>query len=109
MPPGIQNGSSRLTRAAIRDLPSAGANDRYHGPVEPIEDVVIVGAGPAGLAVAIAGDEAGLSCELVEKGVLVNAIFNFPHGMPLLTTPELLEMGGCPSSRPTRSPRGSRP
>jgi len=67
-------------------------------------DVVVVGAGPAGLAVAIAAEEAHLSCELVEKGVLVNSIFHFPHGMTFFTTPELLEIGGLPFVTPYEKP-----
>jgi len=72
--------------------------------VEPIEDIVVIGAGPAGLAVAIAAEEARLSCELVEKGVLVNSIFHFPHGMTFFTTPELLEIGGLPLVTPYEKP-----
>jgi thioredoxin reductase (NADPH) len=67
-------------------------------------DVVVVGAGPAGLAVAIAAEKARLSCELVEKGVLVNSIFHFPHGMTFFTTPELLEIGGLPLVTPYEKP-----
>ncbi len=67
-------------------------------------DVVVVGAGPAGLAVAIAAAEAGLSGEVVEKGVLVNSIFHFPHGMTFFTTPELLEIGGLPFVTPYEKP-----
>jgi thioredoxin reductase (NADPH) len=67
-------------------------------------DVVVVGAGPAGLAVAIAAKEARLSCEVIEKGVLVNSIFHFPHGMTFFTTPELLELGGLPFVTPYEKP-----
>jgi thioredoxin reductase (NADPH) len=67
-------------------------------------DVVVVGAGPAGLAVAIAAEEARLSCEVIEKGVLVNSIFHFPHGMTFFTTPELLEIGGLPFVTPYEKP-----
>jgi len=67
-------------------------------------DVVVIGAGPAGLAVAIAAGEAGLSCEIVEKGALVNSIFHFPHGMTFFTTPELLEIGGLPFVTPYEKP-----
>jgi thioredoxin reductase (NADPH) len=80
------------------------ANRRYHGRVEGIEDIVVIGAGPAGLAVAIAAEEARLSCEIVEKGVLVNSIFHFPHGMTFFTTPELLEIGGLPLVTPYEKP-----
>jgi len=63
-----------------------------------------VGGGPAGLAVAISATDAKLSCEVVEKGVLVNAIFGFPQGMTFFTTPELLEIGGLPFITPYAKP-----
>ena len=63
-------------------------------------DVLIVGAGPAGLAVAIAASEAGLEYEIVEKGVLVNSIYHFPRNMVFFTTAELLEIGGLPFVTP---------
>jgi len=72
--------------------------------VDATSDVVVIGAGPAGIAVAIAAAEAGLSCEIVEKGVLVNSIFHFPHGMTFFTTPELLEIGGLPLVTPYEKP-----
>jgi thioredoxin reductase (NADPH) len=70
-------------------------------------DVVIVGAGPSGLAAAIACERHGLDYEVIERGVLVNSIFNFPPHMVFFTTPELLEIGGLPFvspfDRPTRA------
>ncbi len=88
-------------REGLETLP--GADGRYDGCVRTI-DVVVIGAGPAGLAVAIAAEEAGLSCEIVEKGVLVNSIYHFPHGMTFFTTPELLEIGGLPFVTPYEKP-----
>ncbi len=67
-------------------------------------DIVIVGAGPAGLATAIAAHEAGLAYEVVEKGVLVNSIFNFPRHMTFFTTADLLEIGGLPFVSPYEKP-----
>ena len=67
-------------------------------------DVVIIGAGPAGLAVAIAASEAGLDHEIVEKGVLVNSIYHFPRNMVFFTTAELLEIGGLPFVTPYEKP-----
>jgi thioredoxin reductase (NADPH) len=74
------------------------------GLVDTPRDVIVIGAGPAGLAVAIAAGKAGLSCLLVEKGALVNSIFRFPHGMTFFTTPELLEIGGLPFVTPYEKP-----
>ena len=67
-------------------------------------DVLIVGAGPAGLAVAIAAAEAGLAYEVLEKGVLVNSIYHFPRNMIFFTTAELLEIGGLPFVTPYEKP-----
>ena len=67
-------------------------------------DLVIVGAGPAGLATAIAAHEAGLAYEVVEKGVLVNSIFHFPRHMTFFTTADLLEIGGLPFVSPYEKP-----
>jgi thioredoxin reductase (NADPH) len=65
---------------------------------------LIVGAGPSGLATAIAAKQHGLDYVIVEKGVLVNAIFNFPVHMVFFTTPELLEIGGLPLVTPYDKP-----
>ena len=69
-----------------------------------IHDVIIVGAGPAGLAAAIAARQAGLDHSIVEKGVLVNSIYRFPTNMVFFTTPELLEIGGLPLVSPFEKP-----
>lgn len=72
----------------------------------PHLDLIIVGAGPAGLAAAIAAKRAGLEFTVFEKGVLVNSLFHFPSQMVFFTTPELLEIGGLPFAttrdKPTR-------
>jgi len=67
-------------------------------------DVLIVGAGPSGLAAAIACARRGLDYEVIERGVLVNSIFNFPPYMVFFTTPELLEIGGMPLVSPYEKP-----
>src|SRR6186713_1194772 len=70
----------------------------------PVRDVLIVGAGPSGLATAIAAKQRGLDYLIVEKGLLVNSIFNFPMHMVFFTTPELLEIGGLPLTTPYDKP-----
>jgi bacillithiol disulfide reductase len=70
----------------------------------PVRDVLIVGAGPSGLATAIAAKQRGLDFVVVEKGVLVNSIFHFPTHMVYFTTPELLEIGGLPLVTPYDKP-----
>jgi len=69
-----------------------------------VRDVLIVGAGPSGLATAIAAKQQGLDYLVVEKGVLVNSVFNFPTHMVFFTTPELLEIGGLPLVTPYDKP-----
>ena len=70
----------------------------------PHLDLIIVGAGPAGLAAAIAANRAGLEFTVFEKGVLVNSLFHFPSQMVFFTTPELLEIGGLPFATPRDKP-----
>lgn len=61
-----------------------------------IIDVAIIGAGPVGLAAAIACKRAGLSYAVLEKGCVVNAIFDYPTYMGFFTTAPELEIGGHP-------------
>jgi thioredoxin reductase (NADPH) len=67
-------------------------------------DVLIVGAGPAGLAAAIAAGREGLSHLVLDKGGLVDGIYRFPRNMVFFTTPELLEIGGLPFVTPFEKP-----
>jgi thioredoxin reductase (NADPH) len=69
-----------------------------------LRDLVIIGAGPSGLATAIAAGQAGLDYTVLEKGVLVNSIYQFPVHMSFFTTPELLEIGGVPLVTPYEKP-----
>jgi thioredoxin reductase (NADPH) len=59
-------------------------------------DVVVVGAGPTGLACGIELRQRGLKTVLVEKGCVVNSIYHYPTNMTFFTTPELLEIGNIP-------------
>lgn len=63
-------------------------------------DVVVVGAGPVGLACAIECGRVGLRTRVVDKGALVNSLVGYPTGMEFFSTPDLLEIGGHPF--PTR-------
>src|SRR5262249_58015923 len=67
-------------------------------------DLVVVGAGPAGLATAIAAKKRDLSCLALEKGAVVNTLLHFPTNMVFFTTPELLEIGGLPFVTPYDKP-----
>jgi thioredoxin reductase (NADPH) len=70
----------------------------------PVRDIIIVGAGPSGLAAAITAKQHNLDYQILEQGVLVNSIFRFPPQMVFFTTPELLEIGGVPFMSPYEKP-----
>lgn len=59
-------------------------------------DVIIVGAGPIGLACGIEAGKRNLSALLIDKGALVNSLLGYPTGMEFFSTPELLEIGNHP-------------
>jgi thioredoxin reductase (NADPH) len=63
---------------------------------DDILDVVIVGAGPTGLACGLELKRRGLRAVLFDKGCLTNSLYNYPTNMAFFTTPELLEIGGLP-------------
>ncbi len=69
-------------------------------------DVLIIGAGPAGLSCALEAQRCGLSAIVVDKGAICDSIRRFPTDMTFYSTTELLEIGGipfsCPAARPTR-------
>lgn len=69
-------------------------------------DIIIIGAGPAGLATAVAAGKRKLDCLMIDKGSLVHSIVNFPTDMVFFSTSELLEIGGLPFTssqiKPTR-------
>ncbi|HZU22633.1 MAG TPA: YpdA family putative bacillithiol disulfide reductase [Terriglobales bacterium] len=75
-------------------------------PENDIFDVVIIGAGPTGLACAIEARRAGFTALNIDKGCLVNSLYNYPTNMVFFTTPELLEIGDLPfttsNQKPTR-------
>ena len=70
-------------------------------------DIIIIGGGPIGLACALEAKKAGLSYLILEKGALVNSLFNDPVNMTFFSTSERLEIGGIPfvsnNPKPTRS------
>jgi thioredoxin reductase (NADPH) len=70
----------------------------------PVRDVIIVGAGPSGLATAIAAKHFNLDYVVLEQGALVDGIVRFPINMVFFTTPELLEIGGLPLTSPFDKP-----
>jgi thioredoxin reductase (NADPH) len=71
-----------------------------------MHDVIIIGAGPVGLACAIEANREHLSSRIIEKGSLVNSIVGYPAQMEFFSTPDLIEIGGYPfpvqGYKPTR-------
>ena len=67
-------------------------------------DVVIVGAGPAGMAAAIAAKQRGLTYVVLEQAALVNSLLHYPTDMIFFTTPDLMEIGGLPFVSPHEKP-----
>lgn len=69
-------------------------------------DIIIIGAGPIGLACGIEAQKAGLSHTIIDKGCLVNSIYNYPHNMTFFSTSDRLEIGEVPfishNPKPTR-------
>ena len=59
-------------------------------------DLIIIGAGPIGLACGIEAKKAGLSYVIIDKGCLVNSIYNYPYNMTFFSTSDRLEIGGVP-------------
>ncbi len=69
--------------------------------------VIIIGAGPIGLAVAIELKRNNIPVKIIDRGCLVNSIFNYPKNMTFFSTSERLEIGDIPfishGSKPTRT------
>lgn len=59
-------------------------------------DLIIIGAGPIGIACGIAAQKAGLNYLIIEKGALVNSLYNYPVNMQFFSTSERLEIGDVP-------------
>src|SRR5947209_16076602 len=75
--------------------------------MQEVLDLIIVGGGPIGLACALEAKDKGLNYLILEKGCLVNSLYNYPVNMTFFSTSERLEIGGVPfvsnNAKPTRS------
>jgi thioredoxin reductase (NADPH) len=71
--------------------------------VNPL-DVVVVGAGPTGLACGIELTRRGVNAALIEKGCVTNSLYHYPTNMVFFTTPELLEIGDIPMTSLNEKP-----
>ncbi len=61
---------------------------------EQLYDIIIIGGGPIGLACGLEAKKAGLNYLIIEKGTLVNSLYNYPDNMTFFSTSERLEIGG---------------
>jgi thioredoxin reductase (NADPH) len=70
-------------------------------------DLIVIGGGPIGLACGIEAKKAKLKYLILEKGALVNSLYNYPVNMKFFSTSERLEIGDVPfvsnNPKPTRS------
>ena len=69
--------------------------------------IIIIGGGPIGLACGIEAKKAGIPYLILEKGCLVNSLYNYPSNMTFFSTSERLEIGDVPfvsvNTKPTRA------
>src|SRR6201984_3008677 len=92
--------------ATTDSIPVTLPRQQAHARPDSWTDVLVIGAGPTGLACAIEAQKVGLKVIVVDKGCLVNSVYNYPTNMVFFTTPELLEIGdipfACATQKPTR-------
>src|SRR6185437_4615778 len=97
---------ARTSMLKTRKSPEPLARKQAHSRPDSWTDVLVIGAGPTGLACAIEAQRAGLKVVVIDKGCLVNSLFHYPANMTFFTTPELLEIGNIPfpsaHQKPTR-------
>src|SRR5271163_91813 len=95
-----------LTPLPVDQAPETLPRTQAHARSDSSCDVLVVGAGPTGMACAIETQDAGFKAIIIDKGCLVNSIFRYPNNMIFFTTPELLEIGDIPFTtalaKPTR-------
>jgi thioredoxin reductase (NADPH) len=84
--------------------PKPQTSQKDQATQDEIFDLLVVGAGPTGLACAIEAQKTGLRVVVVEKGCVCNSLFHYPSHMTFFTTPELLEIGGIPFPSPNTKP-----
>jgi thioredoxin reductase (NADPH) len=95
-----------LISSSVEQIPETLPRAQADQPTDARCDVLVVGAGPTGMACAIEAQKAGFKALIVDKGCLVNSIYHYPNNMVFFTTPELLEIGDIPFTtalaKPTR-------
>jgi thioredoxin reductase (NADPH) len=96
--------SSKLLFEPAKQIPDTLPRARLQSRPENRYDVLVIGAGPTGLACGIEAQRAGFRALVVDKGCVVNSIYNYPSNMVFFTTPELLEIGDIPFTSPNQKP-----
>jgi thioredoxin reductase (NADPH) len=91
---------------STKHIPDTLPKPQLEARAEMRADVIVIGAGPTGLACAIETQRAGFKVIGIDKGCVVNSIFHYPANMIFFTTPELLEIGDIPFS--TANPKPNR-
>ena len=86
--------------ASVDASPPECSGDSFHG----LLDLAIVGAGPCGLAVAVAAREEGLRYAVFDRGCITESLTHYPYYMTFVSTAERLEIGGVPFTIPEAKP-----
>ncbi|HMH05493.1 MAG TPA: NAD(P)-binding domain-containing protein, partial [Terriglobales bacterium] len=89
---------------APEQIPDTLPRPQTEGEPDMRADVIVIGAGPTGLACAIEAQRAGFKTMAIDKGCVVNSIYHYPANMSFFTTPELLEIGDIPFSTARQKP-----
>ena len=76
----------------------------YRRTMADRRDLIVVGAGPCGIAVGAAAKEAGLSCVLFDRGCITNSLIDYPYYMTFFSTAVMLEVGDVPFTIPESKP-----
>jgi thioredoxin reductase (NADPH) len=85
-----------LTLVSVEQIPETLSRTQSQTRPDSWADVLVVGAGPTGMACAIEAQKAGFKVIVIDKGCIVNSIYHYPNNMVFFTTPELLEIGDVP-------------
>jgi thioredoxin reductase (NADPH) len=95
-----------LTTVSVEQIPETLPRTQSQSRPDSWADVLVVGAGPNGMACAIEAHKAGFKALIIDKGCVVNSLYHYPNNMVFFTTPELLEIGDVPFTtslaKPTR-------
>jgi thioredoxin reductase (NADPH) len=104
IPLSLDRLAEKSSPAAVDQIPDTLPRAQADSRPDSWHDVLVVGAGPTGMACAIEAQNVGLKAILIDKGCLVNSIYHYPANMVFFTTPELLEIGDVPFTTASQKP-----